>query len=166
MKAALRHDKRGVSPIYATVLLIGITIALAVLVFNSTTLQFGSLTKGVQKEISSSVLVNFDIRSVVQTSDTLRILVENTDNQRLEGFNVVIYYGGTSIVQRSPQQINPFETIYIDVPINITDNITKVSLIPITQQQNNNLIHLQSTVTTIDIQYNIVTTDTDSDSCT
>lgn len=166
MNKALRRDKRGVSPIYATVLLVAITISLAVFVFNATTIQFGSITKGIEKEISSSVFVNFDIKTVTQTRDTLMILVENQENKNIESFNVVITTATGELVQRSSQGVKAFETAFVDIPLNTTDPIKSVSLIPITRQQNNLLVHSQSSTSTINIEYNVVITDEDNDGCT
>jgi len=87
--------KRGISPLIATVLIIGFTIALAAVI-----MTWGSgFIKGMQKEteetaektMTTTTGVGFEIRDAEVKKDELRLLIENQNKMALESFLVRIY---------------------------------------------------------------------------
>lgn len=83
--------KKGISPLIATVLIIGFVIVLAALV-----MQWGtSLFEGIKEDtavssevnlICSTGLTNLKINSAVYTTGTLAVTVDNSNEQEVSGF--------------------------------------------------------------------------------
>jgi len=89
------NKKRGISPLIATVLIIGFTIALAAVI-----MTWGSgFIKGMQKETEETAEktmitatgVGFKIKDAEVKKDELRLLIENQNKMDIESFLVRIY---------------------------------------------------------------------------
>ena len=90
---ARKHvGKEGISPLIATVLIVGFTVALAVIIFNwlgvfSRDLQEGT-TSGADAQLACTQNIDLDIRDANCVSGPLTITIANNANQDIEGFKV------------------------------------------------------------------------------
>lgn len=95
------RKKRGISPLIATVLILGFTIALAAVIMTWGT----SFTKKIQKEteagadisIICATQVNFDITDACIDGTDVKITVKNDASKTIDSFKVRLYKGGSEV---------------------------------------------------------------------
>lgn len=91
----MAFNKRGISPLIATILLIGFTVALAAIIFSwGNTFIRGtkeSTESMVQKEISCSKDVRLDIKDAELLGDKLKLKIENAGKEDIENFRVRVH---------------------------------------------------------------------------
>lgn len=139
--------KKGLSPLIATVLLIGITISLAALVmvwgqalFKQTTEETG---KSAQAEINCISKVQVDILNASCVGlggpggSPMNIIVDNKNEEPVHGFIVRMYEVGGNVetITVSPSggynlPLDSFNARTYAVPFTLTNGITKVDVIP------------------------------------
>lgn len=94
--------KKGISPLIATVLILGFTVALAAIIMTWGT----SFTKKMQEQteetadiqVKCATDVAFDIKSVCNTSKTdYKVLIENNGNQDIKKWIVRLYASDTDV---------------------------------------------------------------------
>ncbi len=87
-------QKRGVSPLIAVVLLVGFTVALAVLIFNWTSIFSSNLQRGVQEGAKEGIACSFTnlpiIRNACDDGTTLQLTVENPGEINMQQLKVRI----------------------------------------------------------------------------
>ncbi len=132
--------KKGLSPLIATVLLIGITISLATLVmvwgqalFKQTTEDTGEFAQG---EITCTSRVQVDIISTpcVGVSGTINAVVDNKNEEPISGL-IVRLYGDNNQVQTINMPLStPLDAFNTQVigadPGGVTGGIYKIEVIP------------------------------------
>jgi len=139
-------NKKGISPLIATVLLIGSTIALAALVmvwsqnlFQSTTERTG---RGVEAEIICASDVQFRITSITGTESPLTIEVLNNGDHPIEEFKARIYSDSDDIkvVEITGEVLGEFDSeTYTITYSDLDGNLEKVELIPIIKLEDDSL---------------------------
>lgn len=126
--------KRGISPLIGTVLLIGFTIGLAMLIFT----WGGSFVKDITEETGEEAIqklavlsnVGLDIKEVFYTEDRLQLKIENEKSTPIEEFIVRITENSGNVeVYIIKEQLSGFgiKTYPINHPI---FSISKVEVIP------------------------------------
>jgi len=101
-------DKRGISPLIATVLIIGFTVALAAVI-----MTWGqSFSRGIQEQteetstqqITCAQDVMFDIKNVCETTTdgTYKITIANNGNKKIDSFRVRYYESADDVI---PQDV-------------------------------------------------------------
>ena len=99
-------DKKGISPLIATVLIIGFTVALAAVI-----MTWGqSFSKGIQEQteetstqqITCAQDVMFDIKSVCETTTNgiYKITIANNGNKKIDGFKVRYYESTDDVIPK------------------------------------------------------------------
>lgn len=118
-----RCNKKGISPLVATVLLVGFTLALAIVVWMW---AGGFLEERAQKagkianaEISCITDVGFSVIESCKSNNKLTITVENRKSEPLNGFTLRIEDGDNFEVKSITQQINNLEVKKLSVETNI-----------------------------------------------
>ncbi len=135
------QNKKGISPLIATVLLIGFAIAIAILIWmwygnivNERTAKISAQGNG---EIICSSQINYNIKSVCISDDNIIVKIENKgadinnfkitltgDSSKIDTINV-----GTSIAKTQTKEISAYmNTIKIGA-------VKKVSIIPVVNIQ-------------------------------
>lgn len=118
-------NKNGISPLIATVLVLGFTVALAAIVmlwgqgFIKKTQESSEATA--ERQMMFGTSVSSEVRTAVFKGDQLDLVVENTGNKPIDKFNVRIYgpKGGADII-----------------PVNTGVGIGEVKTIPLTYYPN------------------------------
>ncbi|HLC58569.1 MAG TPA: archaellin/type IV pilin N-terminal domain-containing protein [Candidatus Nanoarchaeia archaeon] len=85
-------NNKGVSPLIATVLLIGATLVIGVVVY---LLFSGIIVGNVEKvDCEANELISLEVTaSCVNSADQFEVTVNNVGRERLDGLMVVAYYG-------------------------------------------------------------------------
>lgn len=127
-----RSDKRGISPLVATVLLVGFTLALAIVIWMW---AGGFLEERAQKagkvanvEISCATEVGFSVVEACKEGDLLKLTIENRKNLPLNGFIVRIEDGDDFEVKSIVQEIGKLEVGALTTEINL--NPQSLLLVP------------------------------------
>jgi len=162
----LIKSKKAISPLIATVFLVGFTIVLAILVFTWSG-KFTQTTQGiVAKMTESAESISMEMHTINSTSyGKVSLTVSNGENKEIANLTVILTgnLGSQSIIT---QGLHPYETklLIITFDPTHTGNILKVEGIPIIFENNEYTIHSISkqTLTTL----NIPSVDSDNDSCT
>lgn len=151
--------RRGISPLIATVLLIGFTIVLAALVmkwggelFQSTTTTQGCAAES-RLECASDVDISITAVKqgewIVGTGGTLKVSITSQTNRQIDGYWIISYKtDGTTFAdpgtKKYTETISSFATIdeLVNFSASLLDqDVTKVEVIPI-------IVHTQSDGTT------------------
>ncbi len=137
----MRLNKRGISPLIATVLIIGFTVALAAVI-----LIWGQgFTKSMQQGAEESANINLmcanDVKFSVTggcycaTANTIKVTVKNDGNIDIQNFTARFY--------KSPTQVGTDDTLLglakygiktysVTTPVDVTKNAVKqIELIPV-----------------------------------
>ena len=126
-------SKKGISPLIATVLLIGFTIALIALVMLWANKFITE--KAMKEDIMAQTRIrcqslSFDVTFFSQTGTNLVARIKNTGSQNIDGF---IWQA------KSDNQVQPVElldiikkadTRQVDATIDVADTVTSVNIIP------------------------------------
>ena len=105
-----QFNKRGVSPLIASILLIGFTILLAILVTNYSNQQTLSLQKSTENIISSSVPINFEIKEVTSIDlQRIKLLIQSNSQTPINSF-IIRLYGDKGTQSTNINGVNPLET--------------------------------------------------------
>ncbi len=130
-------NKKAISPLIATVLLIGATIALAALVmiwsqnlFTTTTERTGSQA---ETQIKCTSYVSFSItKSCIDSTTTAKITIDNNNEQPIEGFKAKVYdVDGAAIVTdaiASPNNLGAWSRKEYDIPI--SGSVDAIDMLP------------------------------------
>src|SRR3989344_1037796 len=98
----MRNTKRGISPLIATVLIIGFTIVLAALVIQ----WGGGLFKGVQERTGATAelsekcatqLTNLEIERPTKSPDEVFVTIDNKNNLDIQKFDFRLYKNDDSV---------------------------------------------------------------------
>jgi len=114
--------KRGISPLIATILLIGFTIILAILVFRFTadfterTIEFTDIADDL------NCLVDLSIGNFCIDSGYARFQIRNNDNINISDFIFTTYYDDDILVERVETGLNPFQTDIFYTPYQIANH--------------------------------------------
>lgn len=129
--------KRGVSPLIATVLLIGFVIMIAVAVF----FWYNNLVKGeIEKEgakseidVDCASLIDLNVLDVSPSGDKYTITIVNTGSEVFNGIRFLAYYGNDNIVLSEKEMFAVGETkdIIITCDECVGKSIDKVEIMPI-----------------------------------
>ena len=127
-------EKRGISPLIATVLLIGFTIVLAAAIFQ----WGGSLVEKLKAQSEEKALtkitcvsdVNIDIKQACNLISSALITIDNKGNIDVKGLTVRLI-GDKTYVQKVEEGISPFgaKKISVNMPYDIT-NLKQVEVFP------------------------------------
>lgn len=83
-----RRDKKGISPLIATVLVIGFTIALALVIFSWGKTFTETLTKGTgekaEQQLDCSDLVSFEVKNACYAGSEVKFTLENEGDITLD----------------------------------------------------------------------------------
>ncbi|MBI2110353.1 poly-gamma-glutamate hydrolase family protein [Candidatus Woesearchaeota archaeon] len=102
--------KSGISPLIATILLIGFTIILAILVFRFTadlaekTIEFTDIARDI------NCLIDLSIGNFCIDSGYARFHIRNNDNINISDFIFTTHYDDAILVERVGTGLNPFQT--------------------------------------------------------
>ena len=126
--------KRGISPLIATVLLIGFTIVLAAAIFQ----WGGSLVEKLKAQSEEKALtkitcvsdVNIDIKQACNLISSALITIDNKGNINVKGLTVRLI-GDKTYVQKVDEEIDSFgaKKISVKLPYGIT-NLKQVEVFP------------------------------------
>lgn len=93
--------KKGISPLIATILLIGFTVALAVVVFNWGVGFVQNAQENVEKTTESSLActnkLNFDIKEVRCNLQEQKIVIENNGEADIVNLTLRVHHAGEKI---------------------------------------------------------------------
>lgn len=146
-------NSKGVSPLLGSVLIIGLAIMLAALVYQFTFEESQQTIKDVEEAINSADPVYFSINDVkVIDYKHIKFLVENEGNKEIVGFTTRIY-GERGVKSYLLGGVKPFETVSLITEYSYAEigEVTKVDLIPNTEINDKLYVHPISTETTIKI---------------
>ncbi len=98
----MKKDKRGISPLIATVIIIGLTIVLAALVVTFGTNLVKKTTEDTETQASlatacSNVALNLKLKASV-ADGSVQVSVDNSGTKKLEGFIFRVYNVGETTV--------------------------------------------------------------------
>ena len=130
--------KRGISPLIATVLIIGFTIVLAALVFQWGGNFFQSTTQETGKGAEQAMaLTGLDVKfkNVTATNaslgcDNLQMLLENKVNLKIENFKVRVTTDQETTLGDTLSGLDAYESKWLEVNITCVGNIEKIELFP------------------------------------
>ncbi len=133
-------SKKGISPLIATVLLIGATIALAALVmiwaqnlFQETTEETGS---GIKAEIICSSQVQFNINSATGTTTPTTVRVTNNGERKIITFIARVYDGNGNIERASKvtgDELEGYGSKTYSIEYSTGTTAEKIELIPVVE---------------------------------
>ncbi len=147
-------NKKGVSPLIASVLLIGFAIMTAIIVITYSNQQTLNLQKSTENIISSSIPINFEIKQATSIDlQKIKLLVQSNSQTPINSF-IIRLYGDKGTQSTNINGVNPLETSFIETTYNynLVGNINKVELIPQTIEGKETFNHDVSLSTTIDIK--------------
>lgn len=99
----MRITKRGISPLIATVLIIGFTVALAAVI-----ISWGqTFTRNIQQQtetssteqISCATEVVFDVTNACSTGSDIKVIVKNDGSRKIDKFLARSYRAADNVVQ-------------------------------------------------------------------
>lgn len=135
----MRYNKKGISPLIATVLVIGFTVALAAVI-----LTWGqTFSKDIQQSTETTTKiqlicaqdVNFAINSVCIEDDagekSAKITIDNKGNIRIEKFMVRLYKDANTVTTGKVDSVEAFGLNQKDVHLEDLDSVSKVELVPV-----------------------------------
>ena len=121
-----KSNKRGISPLIATVLLIGFTIALAAIIFSwissFTEERAGKTAEIVKSEVSCATSIEVGVEKACVDSTGIHFIFENRENNDINGFVVRLESTKDSDVDviEVDQKLGALEVINVDlVPQNL-----------------------------------------------
>ena len=134
-RSAKERSKKGVSPLIATVLVLGLTIALAVIIINWGQKFVTGVTKETEKttteKLSCVQNVDFDITKACQTGNAVTIIVNNNGDIPINKFRVRAYRSDSDVEALSIDAVLEAFGRYSQVVTVTSGPIKKVDLIPI-----------------------------------
>ena len=131
-------NRRGISPLIATVLIIGFTVALASIIMTWGT-EFTKRMQASTEETSNLQIicatdVIFDIKSVTKSGDDYNILISNDGKEPIKKWKIRLYETASLVEsQDSSTGIEAFGIKQITVNTTLT-GIRKVEAIPIIKE--------------------------------
>ncbi len=148
-------QKKGISPLIATVLVIGFTIILAALVFQ----WGGEMFKDVQEETGAaseakitctSGLTNLDVSTETNAAGNLAVVLDNKNNVDLAGFMARAYLEDGSVVRGEwddtlgAYDIQSFE---LEGDLSIADpGVSEIGVFPMIALDNGDVITCESEI--------------------
>ncbi len=142
IKGGEQMKKKGISPLIATVLLIGFTIVLAAVVmrwggeFVRTTTE----ETACETDIASACIdTRVSLESAEDSGETVNVVITSNSDQTIDGFRIVLWEGTITIATEEPQPIDgeltpynslSYQVTYSDNP-DIVDGIDKVEVFPV-----------------------------------
>lgn len=104
--------KRGISPLIATVLILGFTVALAAVImtwgtgFTKTMTKQTEETSGIQVTCATDVM--FEVQKVCETATNgeYKILIANNGNKKIEKFTIRFYKSGSDVKSVPKEDFN------------------------------------------------------------
>ena len=119
-----KSNKRGISPLIATVLLIGFTIALAAIIFSwissFTEERAGKTAEIVKSEVGCATSIEIGVEKACVDGTGIHFILENRENNDIEGFVVRLEQGDNADVIEVDQRLGALEVTNIDIlPQNI-----------------------------------------------
>ncbi|MBU4502977.1 MAG: hypothetical protein KKA79_10365 [Nanoarchaeota archaeon] len=141
-------NKKGISPLIATVLILGFTVALAAIIMTWGT----DFTKRMQEsteetsttQITCATDVIFDVKSVCFDTDHYNVVISNDGKEDIEKWRFRIYESETTVDAPDPVtlQIKAFELK--TVPVTGDGTHKKIEAIPIIQKGGKDIVCAQN----------------------
>jgi len=137
--------KKGVSPLIATVILIGFVIVLSAYLFTWEGKYIEEVIGSTEKMIHSSRLVNVEVSDLSYDASQITFKVENKDNIDISNFSLTVS-GDLSTFSKTIPGIPKYSTkiYHIDYDFNEVGNINKITVTPITIEENNPVLNTGS----------------------
>jgi len=133
--------KRGISPLIATVLLIGFTIVIAalVMIWGSNLVKERAEKIGAKSEaqISCAAKIEIDLKQAECSNSKIKVAVENKGTDSIDGFRARIHYGSDVETKTIPLQpvLKGTSQRTIEIEYDNTKNPTSVEIIPFVTKQ-------------------------------
>jgi len=146
-------NKKGASPLIASVLLIGFAIMTAIIVITYSNQQTLNIQKSTENIISSSVPINFEIKEVTSIDlQRIKLLIQSNSQTPINSF-IIRLYGDKGTQSTNINGVNPLETSFIETTYNynLVGNLNKIELIPQTIDGKDTFTHDVSLSTTNEI---------------
>ena len=137
--------KRGISPLIATVLLIGTVIILAVVVLQQGSSFIQTTTEETSEDVEYELEIayfSFDVLSAKESIDTIYLQIENNNEEAITGFKILVEGpNGIENVQEN-QRIEAFNTQTIEFTYDIltTGLVNKITVLPTIEYQGQSTI--------------------------
>ena len=125
-------NKRGISPLIATVLIIGFTIVIAALVFQWGGNYFQSSTSETSQEAERAIAmtgIEINLKEATFGHEGINLLIESKTDKQIEGLKVRFTGDKGSTIVEVEEAIDPFATKRI--PVNYYENIGEIQKIDI-----------------------------------
>ncbi len=129
--------KRAVSPLIATVILIGFTIVIAISVYNFNLSTYSRIKAETENLIISSALVDFEVKEAyIDTKNhRLRLLIDNKEPKPIESF-IIKVTGSSNIDTSTLGKLDSYSRKWFDLNYNPSiGDFKSVSVIPQTFSQ-------------------------------
>ncbi|MBL7100474.1 MAG: hypothetical protein ISS23_00805 [Nanoarchaeota archaeon] len=151
MKKRGINQKRGISPLIATVLILGFTIALAAIIMNWAGVFTKKMTEGTEETANVQIIcateVIFDLESVCVDTNDYKLLVSNDGARDIDSF-IIRYYAGADTVEQQTHTFtgglaqfaiesalsgggDPTLTTTAGAGTTKIDNVNKIEMIPV-----------------------------------
>lgn len=95
-------NTKGISPLIATVLIIGFTVALAAVILTWGTSFTKSISKGTEEtadiQLTCAQDVQFDVKAACMENNDVRIIVENNGNKDIKNFTARFKLSETNVL--------------------------------------------------------------------
>ena len=133
--------KRGISPLIATVLLIGFTIVIAalVMIWGSNLVKERAEKIGAKSEaqISCAAKIEIDLKQAECSNSKIKVAVENKGTDSIDGFRARIHYGSDVETKTIPLQpvLKGTSQRTIEIEYDDAKNPTSVEIIPFVTKQ-------------------------------
>jgi|SRR3989344_9455861 len=112
-------DKRGISPLIATVLIIGFTIVIAAIVITFGTNLVKTTTESTAKQAAFGALctgVEFNIKTMLQVDGSIKVTVQNENAKKLAGIVIVLRKSDNVVEVLSSQPVVDSTSDYVIEP--------------------------------------------------
>lgn len=135
-----KMKKRGISPLIATVLLIGFTIAIAAIVM----IWGGNIVKERAQKISAkneaqtscATKIEIDLKTAKCLDSKLNVVVENKGSDTINGFRARIHYGdGDIATENVPETISKVSQKTLKIDYDTAKSVDSVEIIPFVIKQ-------------------------------
>lgn len=136
MKKKKKTNKKGISPLIATVLILGFTIALAAVIMTWGKGLMDDIKERMGKktdiELTCANDVAYEIGNVCYINDTaLKITIKNEANKQIEKFQVRVYWSDSDMDTTSITSAwGSFAMKTTDIIMNRADEAKKIELMP------------------------------------
>jgi len=137
-------SKRGISPLIATVILIGFTIVLAALIMNWGGTLVENQTSQTEERIQQvTTLASLDVKIKTVIADNpengcenLKILIKNEESTSIERFIIRITTSLETILFNTDTGLSPFTSLWFNIPVTCQGAIQKIEIFPVINVNN------------------------------